>query len=421
MSLIKNSTYNALGFIIPTLIAIPALGVLARQLGLESFGLFTLAFAIVGYASIFDGGITRAVVREIAMYRHNEAEQNKIISTASVMIIFLSLFAMLLLYFGATNLVNLLKVSSQNAIQAKVVFQLLAAVIPIFLINQIWLAFLEGHENFININMQKVISNSVIAILPVLFCLYENTLISAVLGLVVGRIISFFITFFVCKDMILSSGLHFDKHVFRRFVSFGGWLTVSNIISPIMVYFDRFVISNIMGASKIAFYTAPAEAIYRLTNIPYALGRALFPKLSYEKDTDEKKRLEKISYLLITIVCLPIVVVGYFFGEYALILWLGESFSGITVVVFKILLVGFYFNALAQIPYSVLQANGKSKTTAIVHIFEIIPYLGLLIFLTHEFGIIGTAIAWSVRMIVDFIILYFLGVVEKRESIRTLA
>uniref|UniRef100_UPI00124F8D50 oligosaccharide flippase family protein n=1 Tax=Acinetobacter ursingii TaxID=108980 RepID=UPI00124F8D50 len=64
MSLIKNSVYNIAGFIVPTLVAIPTLGILARQLGVEKFGLFTLAFAVVGYASIFDGGVTRAVIRE---------------------------------------------------------------------------------------------------------------------------------------------------------------------------------------------------------------------------------------------------------------------------------------------------------------------------------------------------------------------
>nr|WP_308437819.1 oligosaccharide flippase family protein [Acinetobacter seifertii] len=78
MSLIRNSVYNIAGFAIPTLIAIPTLGILARQLGVEKFGLFTLAFAIVGYASIFDGGITRAVIREIAIFRDKKEEQKKL-------------------------------------------------------------------------------------------------------------------------------------------------------------------------------------------------------------------------------------------------------------------------------------------------------------------------------------------------------
>ncbi|HFO3290146.1 TPA: oligosaccharide flippase family protein, partial [Escherichia coli] len=93
MSLIRNSFYNIAGFAVPTLVAVPALGILARLLGPENFGLFTLAFALIGYASIFDAGISRAVIREISLYRESEKEQIQIISTASVIVLFLGVVA----------------------------------------------------------------------------------------------------------------------------------------------------------------------------------------------------------------------------------------------------------------------------------------------------------------------------------------
>ena len=112
MSLIRNSFYNIAGFAVPTLVAVPALGILARLLGPENFGLFTLAFALIGYASIFDAGISRAVIREIALYRESEKEQIQIISTASVIVLFLGVVAALLLYFSSNKVVELLNVSS---------------------------------------------------------------------------------------------------------------------------------------------------------------------------------------------------------------------------------------------------------------------------------------------------------------------
>ncbi|MFB4895432.1 oligosaccharide flippase family protein, partial [Enterobacter hormaechei subsp. hoffmannii] len=89
MSLIRNSIYNLAGFAIPTIVAIPALGLLARLLGPEAFGLFTLVFALIGYASIFDAGISRAVIREISLYREDKKEKYNIISTASLVVIIL--------------------------------------------------------------------------------------------------------------------------------------------------------------------------------------------------------------------------------------------------------------------------------------------------------------------------------------------
>ncbi|MDT8698615.1 flippase [Acinetobacter baumannii] len=409
MSLIRNSVYNIAGFAIPTLVAIPALGILARQLGVEKFGLFTLAFAIVGYASIFDGGITRAVIREIAIFRDKKEEQKKIISTASVSVLIFGTIAAILLVLFSNNLISFLKVSEDKVIDVGKAFKILGLTLPIYLLNQIWLAYLEGHEKFANLNIQRTITSIFLAVLPLLMCLIYPTLLNAVVGLLIGRIISLTITFSICKKIIIESGMIFYKETFIRMMKFGGWLTVSNIISPIMVYFDRFVVSNMIGASKVAFYSAPAEGVARLVNIPFALSRALFPKLSNSQNKDEKKKLEKQSYILISIICLPIVIFGIFFSKFIMVTWMGLNYGNQAANVLCILLIGFYFNSLAQIPFSVLQAKGKSKITALIHAIEIFPYLGLLFYMTYHLGLIGTAIAWSVRMGVDLILLFVLS------------
>ncbi|EFE7629566.1 O18ab/O18ac family O-antigen flippase, partial [Escherichia coli] len=53
MSLIKNSFWNLCGYVLPAIVTLPALGIMGRKLGPELFGVFTLALAVVGYASIF--------------------------------------------------------------------------------------------------------------------------------------------------------------------------------------------------------------------------------------------------------------------------------------------------------------------------------------------------------------------------------
>lgn len=409
MSLAKNSFYNILGFAIPTLFAIPSLGILGRILGLESFGLFTLAFAVVGYASIFDGGITRAVIREISVFRDDLVEQVKIISTSSFVVLILSILASLLLYFGAESLTVFLNVSVTKFEQVVKSFKLLSLVIPFFLLSQIWIAFLEGHERFINLNIQRVLGGIVMSTMPVALCLIEPTIFHAIVGLVIGRIISFLIALFACRKIVFQSRISFDKVVFRRLVTFGGWVTVSNIISPIMVYFDRFITSNIVGASNVALYSAPAEGVGKASNLPFALARALFPRLSYITDEKEKRELERQSYLYITLVCLPVAFIGFWFAPELMKLWMGDKFGGLDAQVLRVLLVGFYLNALALIPFSLLQAKGNSRATALIHLFEVIPYLGLLYFMTSSYGIIGTAIAWSTRMLVDLIALFLLS------------
>ena len=77
MKIAKNSFFNIAGYIIPGILSIPILGYMARELGIEEFGLFTIILALVGYASIFDVGITRSVIREIAIFKNNEKDSSK--------------------------------------------------------------------------------------------------------------------------------------------------------------------------------------------------------------------------------------------------------------------------------------------------------------------------------------------------------
>ena len=405
MSIIKNSIWNLVGYVIPSLVAIPALGYMAHKLGPELFGIYTIAIAVVGYAGIFDMGLTRAITREIAIYRNNSAERKKIIASATVFLLALSTLGGCLVLIFSASIVHFLNITAADFVDINNSFKLLALTIPIFLLNQLWIAILEGDEKFKAVNIQKSFSSTFIAGMPALFVIFDGTLLSAIAGLLISRIISLLIAFLLVRNEIVQSGMRLDLVTFKRLIFFGGWITVSNIISPAMVYFDRFIISNMLGARHFAYYSGPSEAIARLGILPAAVGRAIFPKLSCAGHKDELKRNMTVSWLLMFAVCAPVVIIGIVFAENILHLWLGTSYAAHSKNILIILLVGFLFNALAQVPFTAIQSAGKAKITALLHCVEIIPYFVMLYFFVQHYGLIGVAFAWSIRVIVDWIIL----------------
>lgn len=64
-----------------------------------------------GLCKHFDAGLTRAVIREVAIEKDNEENKLKIISSATVVIIYLSLAASLLLFFFSGHIALLLNIS----------------------------------------------------------------------------------------------------------------------------------------------------------------------------------------------------------------------------------------------------------------------------------------------------------------------
>lgn len=406
MSLARNTFWNFLGVLIPSLAALPAIGYLARVLGVENFVLLTLSFAIIGYASIFDLGLSRAVIREVALSSDKGSEVNKAVGTSSVVVTIAGFTCALLLYFNSERLASSLGVTAGNWPDVVLGLNYLSFAIVPLLLSTVWFSFLEGRGDFRNLNFLKIISGLAVAIIPAAWVWIsgDERFSVAMLGLVASRIFVMLLAYVFC---VLPFGLRvhvFDYFTFKRLINYGGWITVSNFISPVMVYFDRFFISSHLGAATVALYSAPSEVIGRVAFVPTSISRVIFQRLSLDSSDSIQTR---VAYKMTFVVCGLSSALIFFGSDIILSVWLGDKYLGEASLVLKILAVGFLFNSLAQIPFAKIQAEGNSRLTAILHIFEVLPYLALLYFLVLHSSIVGAAIAWTVRVSVDFLLLEY--------------
>jgi O-antigen/teichoic acid export membrane protein len=79
----------------------------------------------------------------------------------------------------------------------------------------------------------------------------------------------------------------------------------------------------------------------------------------------------------------------------------GAQYVGASVTVLRILAIGVAANCIAMVPFTLLQASGRARTTATLHLLEIVPFVLLLWFAVTHYGIVGAAAAWTARVIVD--------------------
>ncbi|WP_283628136.1 flippase [Shewanella baltica] len=403
MSIIKDSTWNIAAIVIPTLVALPVLGLLARMLDVELFGIFTLIFAMLGYASVFDMGLSRALIRSISINRDSNEDIKEYLFTSSITVVVIGCIISFAIFLFKANIATLLNVT--ELIYADVVncLYLISFVIPFLLLNIVWQSYLEGLERFKELSILKIITSILLSVMPLFFMLIKNSIVFAVAGLVLARLISFlvfyFYTYFELKQYHYNS--FFNKSKLKELFKFGSWLTISNIISPMMVYFDRFVLSSMVGASNVALYTAPSEIVSKLLMVPSAVSKTLFPKISNKLDI--KVVYKVLLFLLLIVSCLTLPF--FIFSEQILTLWLGSGYEAASTTL-RILLVGLIFNSLAQVPYTYIQAKGFSNVTAKIHLLEVIPYFMLLNLLVDLYSFNGAALAWSLRVFIDCCILF---------------
>lgn len=408
MSLLKNSFFNLLGAALPALVAIPSLGYMARELDSALFGVTMLIFALVGYAGVFDAGLAKAVVRHISKHSQQKDLHGRIIGTALLFVLATgSTACLILLSLNDAVVQSVFNVSPENHRESSQGLALAALCIPPFLASLVLQSYLEGLEKFKLFNIYRSASGVAAYILPAIFLYWRNDFSMLVAGLLTARIFSLFLIFALIVSKCSVSTWRFDRTTLRDLIQFGGWLTVTNIVSPFMVYMDRFFIAKLTGAQAVAFYSAPAELVNRMSILPVAIARAVFPRLASLHGDNESFAIKRQAYLYMSMLIAPVTLSTFLLAPWLIELWLGAKYVSPSTTILQLMLIGFFFNSLALIPYTSLQAKGNSFLTAKIHLFEVLPYLSLFIFFVSWKGIVGGAAVWSARMLIDFLVMHY--------------
>jgi O-antigen/teichoic acid export membrane protein len=400
------------GIVVSTLFTIPSLAVYSRYLGVERLGLLTLTFSIVGYASSFDLGLSRALIRQVSINVNDKGAVKEFMGTTAIFVAILSLAVGIVTWAASGWLTSYLNVSSANSVDSTNSFHWLSLSIPPYLLSLVAAAYYEGIEDFRTLSIIRIITGGFNAITGVACVLWVPTLSAVVAALCVSRWMLCIAVFAMYRrdvnaadEIVRPAMLTFNSRALRTSLTYGGWLTITNIITPVMGFFDRFVLSHLAGAQVVAFYTVPSEVINRLLLIPGAISRTLFPRLSKRQHTATADRrmgmMLTLAATLLTII--PIIV----YAREILRVWMGPAYVGEPVTVLRILLIGFFFLSIAFGPFTDLQARGHSRATAFIHMGQVIPYLAALTFMTYYYGILGTALAWTARAIVDYFLMQY--------------
>jgi O-antigen/teichoic acid export membrane protein len=263
------------------------------------------------------------------------------------------------------------------------------------------------------VNYIKIPTSISVFLLPAIALPFGLRLPGIVLLLVLARAGSALAYMVVCLRVfpVLRRAITFSLQpkIARPLVAYGGWVTVTNVVSPVLAYADRFLIGSMVSVSAIGYYAAPYEAVARLSVLYGSLVTALFPAFSSLRSAGDLDGLEhmyakSIKFLLLIVG--PVMLVLVFFARNLLLLWLGEDFALHSTFVFRLFAVGFFLTSLFVVPFTLLQGLGRADITAKFHVAELFFYVPLVWVLTMHWGLRGAAIAWTCRVIGDGVLLF---------------
>ena len=407
----RSLAWNAAGTVLPLAASILAVPFLIRGLGADRFGLLTIVWALVGYASLFDLGLGRALTLMVAerLGRLDDTDMNPLLWTALWLLLALGVLGALVLWLAAPVLVAAIRTPQELAAEAVTAFRVLAFGLPMVFVTSGLTGVLTALQRFDVLTAVRVPLSLVTTLGPVLLLLVSPSLVWISWLMLCARGLGMLVL--AHRLGLLRAGLMQPSWpqatLARSLVGQGGWMTVSNVVGPLLSYMDRFFVGAALGTAAVAWYVTPYEVLTKLNFIPSILLGVLFPALAmaYARDPARAASLYKDAATVLRHALLAVCAGLFLFATELLSLWINADFAGHAAPVARWLAVGVWINVLAQTPFTFLQGAGRANLIAKLHLAELIPYLALLYWWTHAYGIAGAAAAWTARVLVDTLVL----------------
>ncbi len=411
--------WNLAGLSLPLLVAVATVPHLVVKLGNERFGLLALAWGLIGYAGALDLGIGRALTQMVARLR-GDGKLSMIpdaLATAGRITLIAGLAGGAAIAFAALIGVDAwIGVKDISSSEIRNAILLLAIALPAQAMSATYRGLNEAYLNFKGISLLRVILGAVNFGGPYLVALYTAQLPWLVATLVVSRLLALVIfrrlAFGCFHDMSVNQrkGVY-SASIAKSLFSFGGWVTVSSVVSPILMQADRFLIASVLSASAVTIYVLPYEIVVQSLILVGAISSVIFPALSrlMREQPDKWQAYFRRWLLIVAGMMLLACALLALLLPILLPLWIKENLDPRSIIVGKILCIGVFANAIGVMFYALIHAKGRADLTAKLHLVELPIFIGLLLLLLNQHGIVGAAWAWVGRMAFDAIALAWIG------------
>lgn len=399
-----NFVINVIGTGLPIAVALITVPLYITHIGTARYGILAIVWILLGYFGFIDLGLSRASANALAKLAHASPKaRSNVLMTSLYLNLALGIVGGLILYFSGSFLLHrLLTLSDPIFTELDAAFPWIAGMLPLLLLIGTCRGAIESKERFFAVNVIDLVGYVLGQILPLLAAILISPTLPVVLSAAfLARATSALITLsFVVRSEKIRSFRIFDRTKMAELIGFGAWASLTSIISPLLQFLDQLLVGSVLGVTAVAHYAVPMNLVARSQIVATALASAIFPRFS-RISREQAIDLGESAVVSLGFVYGAMCASGILLSKVFMVLWIGPSFASEATPILEILLMGAWINGIAFIPFSLLQGQGRPDVVAKVHMLEIIPYVLLLWFMLNMYGVLGAAIAWSVRVAID--------------------
>ncbi|QRM88725.1 oligosaccharide flippase family protein [Lacinutrix sp. WUR7] len=392
---------------------------LTKRFGATGYGIYNITYSsIIVFGHFASFGLSTSILRFMGQYakKEKEYERKRLYFHALKLILTASFVLSFLLYFFAEEIaLNIFKDASYKEILKSVSF-----IAPFFTINLINVEYLRGLQK---IKLSEIFRTILIPLICVLILLVfpKTTDIKIPIYALGFTIISIA---FISITIILTKTSHIKKTVqkelkFSKLVKTSIPMMVITISSYFTGNLSIYIIQIVLSTFYVGIFSLCLKLSFFISFILIGVNTVLAPKLSELFWANKKQELSNIiltNSKFIFWLSFPVFLVIVLFSN-QLLAFFGEEFTEGKYVLI-VLALGQFINATCGSVGVLLNMTGNQKSLMHVTIIIGLTAIVLNIVLIQIYGLIGAAIATTVCLSLQNIILVIIA--KKKLNINTL-
>jgi polysaccharide transporter, PST family len=354
--------------------------------------------------SLASVGINTGVTKYVAEYNDDELNRKKILSTGFFMIVFGSVIAALVVFFGRFYFSD----SILKTRDYQFVFILLAITLILFVLNSFFVAILNGYKEFKKIVITNIAS-SVFSLILAIILVLRYGVYGAFVGTILSQTLVFFVTLFWITRFEWFSWKYltkfFENESIIKLLKFSLMAAVQIFAISFIQLQVRTYIINHLSMQEAGYW----QGILKICDlyivfITTTLGIYYLPRLAELKTNTELKKEIIRGYKFMLPVVIGTSVVIFILKNFIIEFLFTPAFSPMRSL-FTFQLLGNIFKVAGWLLGYLMLAKAMTRTFIITEItFGLFYYLLTVIFV-NKFGVVGVTYSYCLNALIYFITL----------------
>ncbi|KAF5437636.1 Membrane protein involved in the export of O-antigen and teichoic acid, partial [Candidatus Methanophagaceae archaeon] len=381
---------------------------LARYLGPDGLGLFSMALMIIGIIElIVIFGIDSALIKFVAEYTGTEHKHKRysLVSSAFITMMIMGMITSLALFASANTFACIFNMPSLSLL-----LKIYACIFPFSLTYAITISYFNGLRKMRYYALIRVLQAFLTLSFILAFLMSGFGVKGAVLGTMFAIIITTCVAIVIVKKIVHFTIRDYKKNM-KMLASFGSRLFGANMIGEIYTSIDTIMIGYFLTSTDVGYYAVAISLSRFFWLVPRAMRTVAYPAISEYWAKDNHQAINRLVDKSLKYSACILIFAGMFVTFFAkdIVDFMFTSEFSPAVLPLTILIIGTVIYGIIGSIGGIFASVGKVSLTLIISAIHAVVSVLLNIALIPIYGIVGAATATAASYVLTVgIILYYL-------------